>query len=298
MKEAVIVSAARTPVGRMRGMFASLEAIDLGAAAIKAAVERAEIDPACIDDVIFGNLGNDNYANLSRVALLKAGLPITVPGFTIDRQCSSGLNAIALAAMMIESGHGEVFVAGGVESDSTRPYLMNRAKQAYQLNPPEWGMRYTGPEGYNYSMGETAENLCDKYGITREMQDEFAVASQSKAEAAVKGGKFKDEIVPVVIHGKKGDTVFDTDEYPKFGTTLEKVAKLKPAFKKDGGTVTAANASGINDSAAAFVVMSQEKAEELLEKLKNSQTESAKTRISQLEMEWKDRKEALAYYEV
>ena len=260
MKEAVIVSAARTPVGRMRGMFASLEAIDLGAAEIKAAVERAEIDPACIDDVIFGNLGNDNYANLSRVALLKAGLPITVPGFTIDRQCSSGLNAIALAAMMIESGHGEVFVAGGVESDSTRPYLMNRAKQAYQLNPPEWGMRYTGPEGYNYSMGETAENLCDKYGITREECDAFAVESHRKAAAAVAAGLFDEQMVPVPVTDRKGNvTIIDKDECVRPDSSMESLGKLKPCFRKDG-RVTAGSSSPMSDGSGAVVVMEKERA--------------------------------------
>ena len=172
-----------------------------------------------------------------------------------------------MAANQIIAGESEIVVCGGTENMSAAPYAIPTARWGARMNNNKivdvmvndglW-------DAFNqYHMGITAENVAEKYGITREMQDEFAVASQSKAEAAVKGGKFKDEIVPVVIHGKKGDTVFDTDEYPKFGTTLEKVAKLKPAFKKDGGTVTAANASGINDSAAAFVVMSQEKAEEL-----------------------------------
>ena len=234
-KEAVIVSAARTPVGRMRGVFASLEAVDLGAAAMKEAVKRAGIAPEEIDDVIFGNLGNNNYANLARVALLKAGFPISVPGFTIDRQCSSGLNAIALAAMMIESGHGEVFVAGGVESDSTRPYLMNRPKQAYQLNPPEWGMRYTAPVDLNVSMGITAENLCDKYWITREECDAFAVKSHKKAAAAVENGLFDAQIIPIPVTDKKGNiTYIDKDECVRTDCSMESLARLKPVFKKDG----------------------------------------------------------------
>lgn len=259
-KEAVIVSAARTPVGRMRGVFASLEAVDLGAAAMKEAVKRAGIAPEEIDDVIFGNLGNNNYANLARVALLKAGFPISVPGFTIDRQCSSGLNAIALAAMMIESGHGEVFVAGGVESDSTRPYLMNRPKQAYQLNPPEWGMRYTAPGDLNVSMGITAENLCDKYGITREECDAFAVKSHKKAAAAVENGLFDAQIIPIPVTDKKGNiTYIDKDECVRADCSMESLARLKPVFKKDG-RVTAGTSSPMSDGSGAVVVMEKERA--------------------------------------
>ena len=259
-KEAVIVSAARTPVGRMRGVFASLEAVDLGAAAMKEAVKRAGIAPEEIDDVIFGNLGNNNYANLARVALLKAGFPISVPGFTIDRQCSSGLNAIALAAMMIESGHGEVFVAGGVESDSTRPYLMNRPKQAYQLNPPEWGMRYTAPVDLNVSMGITAENLCDKYGITREECDAFAVKSHKKAAAAVENGLFDAQIIPIPVTDKKGNiTYIDKDECVRTDCSMESLARLKPVFKKDG-RVTAGTSSPMSDGSGAVVVMEKERA--------------------------------------
>lgn len=260
-KEAVIISAARTPVGRMRGMFAGLEAIDLGAAAIRAAVERAEVRPEEIDDVIFGNLGNNNYANLARVAALKAGLPISVPGFTIDRQCSSGLNAIALAAMMIESGHGEVFVAGGAESDSTRPYLMNRPRQAYQFNPPEWGMRYTAPPGeLNVSMGITAENLCDKYGITREECDAFAVESHRKAAAAVAAGAFDAQMVPVPVADRKGNiTYIDRDECVRPDCSMESLAKLKPAFKEDG-RLTAGTSSPMSDGSGAVVVMEKERA--------------------------------------
>lgn len=258
-KEAVIVSAARTPVGRMRGVLAGIEAGDLGAVAIKAAVERAELDPACIDDVIFGNLGNDNFANIARYALLKAGLPVSVPGFSLDRQCSSGLNAIALAAMMIESGHGEVFVAGGVESDSTRPYLVNRPKQAYQF-VPEWGTRFTAPGDMNVSMGITAENLCDKYGITREECDAFAVESHRKAAAAVAAGIFEEQIIPVPITDRKGNVAYvEKDECVRADCSMESLAKLKPAFKADG-RVTAGSSSPMSDGSGAVVVMEKERA--------------------------------------
>ena len=259
-KEAVIVSAARTPVGRMRGMFAGLEAPVLGAAAIKAAVERAGIKPEEVDDVIFGNLGNNNYANLSRYTLLLAGLPISVPGFTIDRQCSSGLNAIALAAMMIESGHGEVFVAGGVESDSSRPYLMNRPKQAYQLAPPEWGNRYTAPGDLNVSMGITAENLCDKFNITREECDAFAVDSHKKAAAAQEAGLFDEQMVPITVQDRKGNvSIITKDECVRPDCSMESLGKLKPVFKKDG-RVTAGTSSPMSDGSGAVVVMEKERA--------------------------------------
>ncbi len=259
-KEAVIVSAARTPVGRMRGMFAGLEAVDLGSAAIRAAVNRAGIDPEEIDDVIFGNLGNNQYANLARVAALQAGLPESVPGFTIDRQCSSGLNAIALAAMMIESGHGEVFVAGGVESDSTRPYLVSRPTQAYQMNPPEWAVRRTAPPELNYSMGETAENICDKYGITREQCDQFAVESHRKAAEAVAEGRFDAQMVPIpVTDRKKHVTYIDKDECVRPDTCMETLGKLKPVFRPDG-RVTAGTSSPMSDGGGALVVMEKERA--------------------------------------
>ena len=186
---------------------------------------------------------------------------------TINIVCGSGLKSVALAANQILAGESEIVVCGGTENMSAAPYAVPSARWGARMNNSKMidVMVNDGLwDAFNqYHMGITAENVAEKYGITREMQDEFAVASQSKAEAAIKAGKFKDEIVPVVIHGKKGDTVFDTDEHPKFGTTIEKVAKLKPAFKRDGGTVTAANASGINDSAAALVVMSKEKADEL-----------------------------------
>ena len=268
MKKVVIVSACRTAIGAFGGTLKDVPAAELGALVVKEAVSRAGIKPEQVDEVIFGNVLQAGLGqNVARQVTLKAGLPIETTAVTINIVCGSGLKSVAMAANQILAGESEIVVCGGTENMSAAPYAIPTARWGARMNNNKivdvmvndglW-------DAFNqYHMGVTAENVAEKYGITREMQDEFAVASQSKAEAAVKGGKFKDEIVPVVIHGKKGDTDFDTDEYPKFGTTLEKVAKLKPAFKKDGGTVTAANASGINDSAAAFVVMSQEKAEEL-----------------------------------
>ena len=268
MKKVVIVSACRTAIGAFGGTLKDVPAAELGALVVKEAVSRAGIKPEQVDEVIFGNVLQAGLGqNVARQVTLKAGLPIETTAVTINIVCGSGLKSVAMAANQILAGESEIVVCGGTENMSAAPYAIPTARWGARMNNNKivdvmvndglW-------DAFNqYHMGITAENVAEKYGITREMQDEFAVASQSKAEAAVKGGKFKDEIVPVVIHGKKGDTVFDTDEYPKFVTTLEKVAKLKPAFKKDGGTVTAANASGINDSAAAFVVMSQEKAEEL-----------------------------------
>ena len=254
MGEIVIASACRTAIGTFGGTLKDVPAAELGAIVVKEAVKRAGIKPEMVDEVIFGNV-------------LQAGLPIETTAMTINIVCGSGLKSVALAANQILAGESEIVVCGGTENMSAAPYAIPSARWGARMNNSKMidVMVNDGLwDAFNqYHMGITAENVAEKYGITREMQDEFAVASQSKAEAAIKAGKFKDEIVPVVIHGKKGDTVFDTDEHPKFGTTLEKVAKLKPAFKRDGGTVTAANASGINDSAAALVVMSKEKADEL-----------------------------------
>ena len=268
MKKVVIVSACRTAIGAFGGTLKDVPAAELGALVVKEAVSRAGIKPEQVDEVIFGNVLQAGLGqNVARQVTLKAGLPIETTAVTINIVCGSGLKSVAMAANQILAGESEIVVCGGTENMSAAPYAIPTARWGARMNNNKivdvmvndglW-------DAFNqYHMGITAENVAEKYGITREMQDEFAVASQSKAEAAIKAGKFKDEIVPVVIHGKKGDTVFDTDEHPKFGTTLEKVAKLKPAFKRDGGTVTAANASGINDSAAALVVMSKEKADEL-----------------------------------
>ena len=268
MKKVVIVSACRTAIGAFGGTLKDVPAAELGALVVKEAVSRAGIKPEQVDEVIFGNVLQAGLGqNVARQVTLKAGLPIETTAVTINIVCGSGLKSVAMAANQILAGESEIVVCGGTENMSAAPYAIPSARWGARMNNSKMidVMVNDGLwDAFNqYHMGITAENVAEKYGITREMQDEFAVASQSKAEAAIKAGKFKDEIVPVVIHGKKGDTVFDTDEHPKFGTTLEKVAKLKPAFKRDGGTVTAANASGINDSAAALVVMSKEKADEL-----------------------------------
>ena len=268
MGEIVIASACRTAIGTFGGTLKDVPAAELGTIVVKEAVKRAGIKPEMVDEVIFGNVLQAGLGqNIARQVTLKAGLPIETTAMTINIVCGSGLKSVALAANQILAGESEIVVCGGTENMSAAPYAVPSARWGARMNNTKMidVMVNDGLwDAFNqYHMGITAENVAEKYGITREMQDEFAVASQSKAEAAIKAGKFKDEIVPVVIHGKKGDTVFDTDEHPKFGTTLEKVAKLKPAFKRDGGTVTAANASGINDSAAALVVMSKEKADEL-----------------------------------
>ena len=268
MGEIVIASACRTAIGTFGGTLKDVPAAELGAIVVKEAVKRAGIKPEMVDEVIFGNVLQAGLGqNIARQVTLKAGLPIETTAMTINIVCGSGLKSVALAANQILAGESEIVVCGGTENMSAAPYAVPSARWGARMNNSKMidVMVNDGLwDAFNqYHMGITAENVAEKYGITREMQDEFAVASQSKAEAAIKAGKFKDEIVPVVIHGKKGDTVFDTDEHPKFGTTIEKVAKLKTAFKRDGGTVTAANASGINDSAAALVVMSKEKADEL-----------------------------------
>lgn len=260
MREAVIVSAARTPVGRCRGKLAGADALQLGVLAVKAAVERAGIKPEEIEDVVFGNLANNTYGNIARVIALEAGFPLSVTGFTLDRQCSSGLYAIALAAMMIESGHGEVYVAGGVESDSTRPYVLEKPTQPYQVNPPAWAVRYTAPKDMFVPMGTTAENLCDKYGISREECDAFAVESHRRAAAAQKEGRFREQIVPVPVRDRKGNvTLVEEDECVRPDCSMESLGKLKPVFM-DNGRVTAGTSSPMSDGSGAVVVMEKERA--------------------------------------
>ncbi|NME95993.1 acetyl-CoA C-acetyltransferase [Clostridium cochlearium] len=267
MKEVVIVSAVRTAMGKFGGSLKDVPAVELGATVIKEAINRAGIKPEIIDEVIMGNVIQAGLGQSpGRQAAVKAGIPVEIPAFTLNKVCGSGLRAVSLAAQMIKAGDADVVVAGGMENMSAAPYVLPNAR---------WGQRmFDGKmvdamvkdglwESFNdYHMGMTAENIAEKWGLTREMQDEFACASQNKAEKAIKEGRFKDEIVPVVIKTRKGEVVFDTDEFPRFGTTVESLSKLKPAFKKDG-TVTAGNASGINDGAAALIVMSAEKAEEL-----------------------------------
>ncbi|KEZ85171.1 acetyl-CoA acetyltransferase [Clostridium sulfidigenes] len=268
MKEVVIVSAARTAVGSFGGSLSKLSAAEIGAVAAKEAIKRAGIDPAIIDEAIIGNVISAGLGqNVGRQVALKAGLKEESTAISINKVCGSGIKAVTLAAQAIKSGDADVILCGGTESMSNAPYVLPTSR---------WGQRMGDStmvdtmikDGlwdafYDYHMGVTAENIAEKWGLTREMQDEFALNSQLKAEKAVKEGRFKDEIVPVEIPQRKGDPiVFDTDEFPKFGSTIEKLGKLKPAFKK-GGTVTAGNASGINDGAAMFIVMSKEKAEQL-----------------------------------
>jgi acetyl-CoA C-acetyltransferase len=255
----VIVSAARTAVGSFNGAFATVPAHELGAAAVKAALERAKVEAGSVDEVILGQvLGAAQGQNPARQAAIKAGVPDSKTAFGVNQVCGSGLRAVALAAQQIQAGDASIVVAGGQESMSLATHAAH-LRAGTKMGDVKFvdTMIVDGlTDAFNnYHMGITAENVAKKWQITREEQDAFAVASQNKAEAAQKAGKFKDEIVPYTISTRKGDVVVDADEYIKHGVTLEGVAKLKPAFSKDG-TVTAANASGINDGAAALVVMS------------------------------------------
>ena len=268
MREVVIVSAARTPIGSFGGSLKTIPTRKLGAIAIKAAVERAGIKPEMVEEVIMGAVLQGGLGqNVARQMTLDAGLPIEVPAMTINKVCGSGLRAVELAAQIIKAGDADIVVAGGAENMSATAYAMPAARWGARMNNAQMVDMMVNDglwDAFNgYHMGITAENVAEQWGITREELDEFSVISQNRAEAAIKAGKFKDEIVPVEIPQRKGDPIiFDTDEFPKFGSTIEKVAKLKGAFKKDG-VVTAANASGINDAGAAVVVMSKEKADEL-----------------------------------
>ena len=268
MREVVIVSAARTPIGAFGGSLKGVPTRKLGAIAIKGAIERAGIKPEMVDEVIMGAVLQGALGqNVARQMTLDAGLPIETPAMTINKVCGSGLRAVELAAQIIKAGDADIVVAGGAENMSATAYAMPAARFGARMNNTQLVDMMVN-DGLTdafagYHMGITAENVAEQWGLTREELDEFAVISQNRAEAAIKAGKFVDEIVPVELPQKKGDPIiFDTDEFPKFGTTIDKVAKLKPAFKKDG-IVTAANASGINDAGAAVVVMSKEKADEL-----------------------------------
>ncbi len=260
-REAVIVSAVRTPVGRCRGALAAVGAPDLGALVIAEAVRRAGLQGEEVEEVIFGNLGNNDSANLARVVTLQAGLPFTVPAITIDRQCSSGLNAIAIGALMIEAGEADILVAGGTESDSNRPHLMEKARVAYQVAPPQWLVRRTAPGALNVSMGTTAENLGRKYHITRGECDAFALESHRKAAAAQAAGRFDEQMIPVTVPGKRGKTtVVDRDECVRPESTMETLGRLPTAFEPDG-VCTAGNSSPMSDGAGAVVLMDRETAE-------------------------------------
>ena len=268
MREVVIVSAARTAIGSFGGSLKDVPTRTLGATVIKAAVERAGLKPEPVEEVIMGCVLQGSLGqNVSRQMALDAGLPVEVPTMTINKVCGSGLRAVELAAQIIKAGDADIVVAGGAENMSATAYAFPKARYGARMgNTPMIDMMVNDGlwDAFNgYHMGMTAENVNEQWGITREEQDEFSFISQQRASAAQKAGKFKDEIVPVVIKNKKGDIVFDQDEFIKHDAVLEKMAGLKPAFKKDGGSVTAANASGINDSGAAVVVMSAEKAAEL-----------------------------------
>ena len=268
MKQAVIVSAVRTPVGSYGGAFKDVSAVQLGTVAVKAAMERIGLDPATVDEVIYGNVLQAGLGqNVARQVAIHAGIPDYVTSYSVNKVCGSGLKSVALAAQAIKAGDADIVIAGGTENMSQAPYLLNSMRWGQRMGNAQ-AIDYMVADGLtdifnNYHMGITAENIVEKYGLTREEQDTLAYNSQVKAEKAVKEGRFKEEIVPVEIPQRKGDPiVVDTDEYPKFGTTMETLAKLRPAFKKDG-TVTAGTSSGINDGAAAIIVMSKDKAEEL-----------------------------------
>lgn len=262
--EAYIVGGVRTAVGRFDGSLASLNAVEIGALVIKELVARTAIDPKEVNEVIMGNVIQAGLGqNPARQASIKGGVPQDVPSFTVNKVCGSGLKTVALAANAIAAGEADVIVAGGMEHMSGAPYLLKSMRGGQRLGHGEATDSIISDalwdKFYDCHMGNTAENIAEKYGISRKEQDEFAASSQQKAEKAVKEGRFKDEIVPVRIKQPKGeDKIFDTDEHLRFGTTAETLAKLKPAFKGEG-TVTAGNASGINDGAASVLVVSAEK---------------------------------------
>jgi len=268
MREVVIIGAARTPVGAFGGALSSLSAVDLGVIAAKEAIKRAGIKPELIDEVLIGNILSAGLGqNPARQVAINSGIPDTTSALTINKLCGSGLRTVSMGAQFIMLGDAEVVLAGGIESMSNAPYLLTKTRWGQKMGDGEivdsmikdalWD------KFYDIHMGITAENIAEQWNISREEQDEFALQSQQRTEQAQKSGRFKDEIVPVEIPQRKGEPlVIDTDEYPKQGVTIEKLAKLKPAFKKDG-TVTAGNASGINDGAAMLILTTKEKAEEL-----------------------------------
>lgn len=268
MRDVVIVSAVRTAIGSFGGSLKDIPAPELGALVVKEALKRVNLKPEMVDEVILGNVLQAGLGqNTARQAVIKAGLPVEVPAMTINKVCGSGLRAVELAAQIIKAGDADVIIAGGMENMSRAPYILNDARWGYRMGAGSLvdSMLSEGlTDIFNgYHMGITAENVAEKWNISREMQDKFALESQLKAEKAIAEGKFKEEIVPVSIPQRKGEPIiFEVDEFPRKGSTIEGLRKLKPAFKKDG-TVTAGNASGINDGAAALVVMSLEKAKEL-----------------------------------
>lgn len=269
MREAVIVEAMRTPIGTFGGALKDVPAVELGTTVVKKAMENINLDPSLVDELIFGNVLSAGLGqNVARQVAVKSGIPKSSPSFAINKVCGSGLKTVALAAQSILLGDNEVVVAGGTESMSQAPYVLKDAR---------WGKRMGDGKMVDtmlkdglvdafsdIHMGVTAENIVEKYGFTREQQDELAVRSQNNAEKAIESSRFKEEIVPVEVPQRKGDPkIVDTDEHPRFGTTMETMGKLRPAFKKEDGSVTAGNSSGLNDGAAAIIIMSREKADEL-----------------------------------
>lgn len=274
-RRAAVIAALRTPIGRYGGVLSSIRPDDLAAHAIRAVVERVGIDPALIDDVYLGaaNQSGEDNRNVARMSALLAGLPASIPGATVNRLCASGLEAINIAARMIESNHGDVFVAGGVESMSRAPYVLSKAETGFgrsqEMFDTSIGWRFINPRlsamHHPYPMGETAENVARKYGINREDQDQFALRSQHRWAAAKEKGLFDEEITPVEVPQRKRESVWvDTDEHPRPQTSPEQLAKLRPVFAKDDlGTVTAGNSSGVNDGAAALLLVEAERAKSL-----------------------------------
>jgi 3-oxoadipyl-CoA thiolase len=272
MRTAWIIDAVRTPIGRHGGALARVRPDDLAAAAIAALVRRTAVDPALIDDVLLGcaNQAGEDNRNVARMAALLAGLPVDVPGQTVNRLCGSGLQAVNAAMHAIAAGAGDVFVAGGVESMSRAPFVMLKPEEGYARGAPEvadtvLGWRFVNarfPDRYTVSLGETAELVAERFGVGREAQDAFAVESQQRAGRAQQEGRFDDEIVPVEIAGRKETVLVDRDEHPRPDVTLEQLARLRPAFRQDG-TVTAGNASGLNDGAAALLIVEEGRAREL-----------------------------------
>jgi 3-oxoadipyl-CoA thiolase len=273
MREAWIVDGVRTPIGRHGGSLASIRPDDLAAVTIEALVDRSGIDPVMIDDVLFGctNQAGEDNRNVARMALLRAGLPVSVPGQTLNRLCGSGMQAVVSAFHAIMAGEGDVFIAGGVESMSRAPYVMLKPSEGYARGNPEvadtvLGWRFPNPAlapEWTIGLGETAEVIAEEFGVSREAQDAFAARSQARAGAAIHAGRFGGEIVPVRVPRRKGDPiVVDTDEHPRPDSTEQSLARLRPVFNKEG-TVTAGNSSGINDGAAALLVVSARRGKEL-----------------------------------
>ena len=275
LRDAWIVEAVRTPIGRYGGALASVRPDDLAALVLRAVVDRAGLDPALVEDVILGcaNQAGEDNRDVARMAVLLAGFPVEVGGLTVNRLCGSGLQAVNSAAHAIAVGDGDVFIGGGVESMTRAPYVMAKPENAWDRGPREvedttLGWRFLNPKlaemHYPYSMGETAENVAERYGIDRQRQDAFALESQRRAVAAIEAGRFDDQIVPVEVAGRKGETTTVTrDEHPRADTSAEALAKLRPAFKQEGGSVTAGNSSGINDGASAVLLVEAERARAL-----------------------------------